>query len=414
MANVTISGSEAIEGISAELEFLPLSAYLRLGTLTSEDWSSASYDDAKTTTNLTWTSKQNSTFKFTNTKSENEINGVDKGTSSVNSKYSGLNVTMRWDDSYTASSSNYSTNTTWTYTGNTATKDDDWKYKWIHSYKDSGGRWTESETLEYSSSSYVFQVGSSSAGTAESYSSTISRYVFNDLQNKVSLSLSGRFSVNQTNDQVSITLSNIRYVLSDYSVTTSRYVDTMTVSEWDALPEITEGAGDFETIASNIPSLTALFMSADNTIVITSREGVEIDAGAGNDKITGGAGNDILVAGAGRDTINGGRGSDSFVLDKADYDFTSARTVLADTIFDFKYVAGAEEDSVELRGFGDIEVYKTLAAARAAKSTAEVIYESSSGKFWYNQDTSGALVGVLSFATVKSIPDSYWTAPEIL
>ncbi len=149
-----------------------------------------------------------------------------------------------------------------------------------------------------------------------------------------------------------------------------------------------------------------MFMSGDSTIAITSKLGVAIDAGAGNDKVTGGIGNDTITAGAGKDVLAGGKGNDTFILKKEDYDFTSSKTVLADTISDFKYVLNGEQDSIELSGFGDVDVYKTLALAKTAGSTANVIYESGSGKFWYNEDGDSALVGAIAFASVK-LPNDY-------
>jgi Ca2+-binding RTX toxin-like protein len=200
-------------------------------------------------------------------------------------------------------------------------------------------------------------------------------------------------------------------VVSDYSITTALYSDILTYAEWDALPDI-NGDGessDLGSVTNNLSSLNGLFISTDNTISITSKTGIAIDAGAGNDKITGGIGDDTLIAGAGKDSLTGGKGNDTFILKKSDYDFTSAKTVLADTIADFKYTA-SEKDSLSLEGFGDVDAYKTLALAKKAGSTANVIYESGTGKFWYNEDGDSALVGAMAFATVKGIPDTYWTA----
>jgi len=145
----------------------------------------------------------------------------------------------------------------------------------------------------------------------------------------------------------------------------------------------------------------------------TKGETSSIDAGAGNDTVNGGVGDDTIIAGAGKDSLTGGKGDDTFVITFDDYNFSSAKTVLADTIADFKYSA-IEQDSLSLEGFGDIEVYKSLALARTAGSTAEVIYESGTGKFWYNEDGDSALVGVMTFATVKGIPNTYWVDTGVM
>ena len=55
-----------------------------------------------------------------------------------------------------------------------------------------------------------------------------------------------------------------------------------------------------------------------------------------------------------------------------------------------------------------------IAAAKKAGSTANVIYESKTGNFWYNDDGDSALVGALLFANVKGIPDTYWVAAGVM
>ena len=172
---------------------------------------------------------------------------------------------------------------------------------------------------------------------------------------------------------------------------------------------------------------------ASSTAVIKSSDGKSFDAGAGNDSVTGGVGNDtilgglgndILIGGAGDDILSGGlgldkltggKGNDTFVLRKSDYDFSSVKTVLAHAITDFKFVSSGEQDEVSLEDFGEKAAFKTIAAAKVAKSTAIVIYESSTGKLWYNEDGDSGLVGILNFAAVKGIPltgDWISTAPS--
>jgi Ca2+-binding RTX toxin-like protein len=134
---------------------------------------------------------------------------------------------------------------------------------------------------------------------------------------------------------------------------------------------------------------------------------------SGNDVLNGGEGNDYLVGGKGIDKLTGGKGNDFLVISKSDFDFTSAKTVFADTITEFKYTA-TEQDFLLLDGFGDVDVFKTLALAKKAGSTAEVIYESGTGKFWYNEDGDSALIGALLFANAKGIPDTYWVAAGVM
>jgi Ca2+-binding RTX toxin-like protein len=120
-----------------------------------------------------------------------------------------------------------------------------------------------------------------------------------------------------------------------------------------------------------------------------------------------------LSGGLGSDKLTGGAGTDTFKISKSDFDFTSAKTVLADTITDFKYSA-TEKDSISLDGFGDVDVFQTIALAKKAGSTANVIYESKTGNFWYNEDGDSALVGALLFANAKGISDTYWVTAGVM
>jgi Ca2+-binding RTX toxin-like protein len=186
----------------------------------------------------------------------------------------------------------------------------------------------------------------------------------------------------------------------------------------------------FDTMSSNIFSAALNF---DNVINIfsTSEQSKSVDGGLGNDIISGGTGNDTILGGIGKDVLSGGAGddilsgglgtdkltggagNDTFTISKSDFDFTSAKTVLADTIADFKYTA-TEKDSISLDGFGDVDVFQTLALAKKAGTTANVIYESKTGNFWYNEDGDSALAGALLFANAKGIPDTYWTAAGVM
>ncbi len=223
--------------------------------------------------------------------------------------------------------------------------------------------------------------------------------------------MSGKRAKDVIADQVKFELSTIKYTNADYAMITAKFSKIMTIEESDSLTNIAEDAGNFDTISTNVTNLVPIFFDVDNAIVITSKDGKEIDAGAGNDRVTGGIGNDAIIAGAGRDTLAGGKGNDTFILSKEDYDFTSSKTLLVDTITDFKYITNGEQDTITLEGFGSIETYKTIADAKKAASEAEVIYESSTGKFWYNEDMDSALVGVMNFATAKGIPLGYdWAA----
>ena len=201
----------------------------------------------------------------------------------------------------------------------------------------------------------------------------------------------------------------------------ARLEGLLTDSSSFPLQDIFDALSSYVLMASNTVKLfsvsmaSAEFDAGDGNDVITGGNGDDtLNGGAGHDTINGGIGNDIIISGAGADRLSGGKGDDVFVLKREDYDFSSVKTIQADSVSDFKYVVNVEQDSVRLDTFGSLEVYKTIAAAKLVGSTANVIYESGAGKFWYNEDGDDALAGIMAFATVKGIPESYWVAAGVL
>ncbi len=417
MAQATISGNEVISdlGISVAEEF-PFGSYLLVGSFPNEDWNSVNYDPNSTRTALSFKSVEGSTLTFneTRTGSEESSTGSNAGSVVAKGKIDGTSFSGTWADSWSETGSRFSNNITWTYTGGTKSKDDDFNYKWSNTTVfNKSGSWTETQNLEYSSASYLFKQRASASGNDAGYNMNMT-YSFKDIENNASLSFTINAKADIQKDEVAVNLSGIKYLLADYSVTTAKYAGILTYAEWDSLPSVTEDAGSFSNISANIVDLQSIFMAGDNTIAISSSSGVEIDAGAGNDKITGGKGDDTIIAGAGKDTITGGKGNDTFILRVSDYDFTSAKTVLQDSISGFTFKAGGEQDELVLDGFGEVAVFNKLAAAQLAGSSAEVIYEKSTGKLWYNQGGDGDFSDALAFATIRGIPDNYWVSAGFL
>lgn len=211
-------------------------------------------------------------------------------------------------------------------------------------------------------------------------------------------------SISEVRDYVKNTfawnLKSHQYETADYVCKTAHYQFKKDDANFALGISVGINESDFSVIANS----SQIVLRGDNAITIKSIDGYEFDAGEGNDKITGGIGDDVLIGGQGKDTLIGGKGNDTFVLRKNDYDFSSSKTIFPDTISDFKFVVGGEQDEVVLEGFGDKASFKTLTEARTAGSTANVIYESSTGKLWYNDDSDSGLVGVINFASVKGIP----------
>jgi Ca2+-binding RTX toxin-like protein len=133
---------------------------------------------------------------------------------------------------------------------------------------------------------------------------------------------------------------------------------------------------------------------------ITGNGGANLlDGGKGDDLLMGMGGNDRLIGRLGVDTLEGGSGADRFV-------FVTALHAgdLPDTVTDF---SSAEGDVIELgrsafRGLGrtlgtisEDQFWSAPGVIAAHDSTDRLLYDSSSGKLWYDEDGSGGVGSVL-------------------
>ena len=118
--------------------------------------------------------------------------------------------------------------------------------------------------------------------------------------------------------------------------------------------------------------------------------------------INGGAGNDVIKGYAGNDTLTGGSGSDTFNFNTA---LNAATNV--DTITDFNVAA----DTIQLDDaiFTVLAVGTLAAAAFAANGTGlagdssdRIIYETDTGKLFYDRDGSGVSFDGIQFAKVST------------
>lgn len=430
MAEQLISGRDWLNDISGDFQDLDFASYLTLGDLPDETWNTQAIDPDAAKTSVNFKSTEGSTIKYVQNReiSDESQSGSAGGTIKIVGKLDGTNLSAKFLDKWTSSSYTTATNLNWIYAGAGGSAVEGFKYKFINSEEGSwvsqggvsSGTFKEASTTQFSNAdySYLFAISASGNSVYDDVQQEqiggrvtvkLSTYDFKDLKNGLSHQFSGGFIIDVEADNVSMNLKNAKFVTSDYSVMTKAFSQNMSVAEWDALPVIDAEAQYLDVVAENNVLLNEVLLSGDNVIAIKSAEGVEINAGAGNDKVTGGIGDDVISGGAGKDTLIGGKGEDTFILNADDYDFSSAQKVLADIIVDFK-ATQAETDRIELNGFGSIAAYTRLADAKAEQSTANVIYESSTGKFWYNEDGDSDLVGILNFATVKGIPLTYWTS----
>jgi Ca2+-binding RTX toxin-like protein len=117
----------------------------------------------------------------------------------------------------------------------------------------------------------------------------------------------------------------------------------------------------------------------------------------GNDGLDGGGGNDVLHGGAGHDRLNGGAGADGFFFDTA---LDPASNV--DRIVDF----AAADDTIMLSraifkaiGAGTLAANAFWANTAAHDADDRIVYDSATGRIWYDADGNGAGAALL-FAQV--------------
>ena len=128
--------------------------------------------------------------------------------------------------------------------------------------------------------------------------------------------------------------------------------------------------------------------------------GNSMTSGDGNDTLSGAAGNDALWGGGGNDTMSGGTGLDSFVFNTAlgagNVDRVTDYNVLDDTIrLDDAVFAGLATGALAGSGFA-----ANLAGA-ASDGLDRIIYETDTGRLYFDGDGSGAGARV-HFATLTA------------
>ena len=134
-----------------------------------------------------------------------------------------------------------------------------------------------------------------------------------------------------------------------------------------------------------------------------------VNSGGGNDHLTGnisanilkgGAGHDIINGGAGADSLTGGGGADTFVFNTAlnagNVDRIDDFDVAHDTIrLDHSIFTGL------VAGGLSVDAFHANTTGLAADSTDRIIYETDTGKVFFDADGNGAGASVL-FATLDS------------
>lgn len=172
------------------------------------------------------------------------------------------------------------------------------------------------------------------------------------------------------------------------------YADLYKEEELPNQDDIESLFADFELAVKDIALL------GDNTIKVFSLAGLQVDAGRGDDTVLGNIGRDILAGGAGKDILTGGRGADIFVFNSA----LDAKTNV-DVVKDFSAAEGDQLllDTSVFTGSQAFHLSRLASQAAITNNTiAGVIYDSTSGKLYYNAD--GLVDHTVQFATLTAHP----------
>lgn len=115
---------------------------------------------------------------------------------------------------------------------------------------------------------------------------------------------------------------------------------------------------------------------------------------AGANRLSGGAGNDVLAGGLGNDTLTGGAGRDSFLFN------TAPSTANADRITDFSVPLDTIRlDDAVFTGLDlgalDASAFVSNTSGQASDALDRIIYETDTGRVWYDEDGLGGEARVL-------------------
>lgn len=124
-----------------------------------------------------------------------------------------------------------------------------------------------------------------------------------------------------------------------------------------------------------------------------------LDGRGGNDTLSAGAGADRLYGGIGNDRLTGGAGTDRFYFDTA-LSSSNVDRVIDFSVADDSFVLDLTIFSA-LAGTGTLSAAAFATGARAGDADDRIIYDSATGRLYYDADGNGAGAQVL-FATVTA------------
>lgn len=170
------------------------------------------------------------------------------------------------------------------------------------------------------------------------------------------------------------------------------------VSETNA----TASSGGNDTVRSYVSSYTltanvenALIGLTGTASVVGNGLGNLLIGGAGANAMNGGAGNDTLVGGAGNDILTGSTGNDTFRFTAALNASTNVdRIADFSAVYDTIQLENAVFTKLATTGTLSASFFRAGAGVSALDSNDYVLYDSGTGKLYYDADGSGAGLAV--------------------
>lgn len=346
--------------------------------------------------------------------------------------YNFSSVKFNFDRFPVSTIDSYARSFTFAGSNGTIEKTDDIKVNYKYSKKYSGGVINEhwfgagsgsgSESFTYSDNGgngYKLSIKDAStykgvANGSFTYTYTISDLSYSD-QNHTTIKFAGSTTEKYSSidhSHVSITsIKNLTITSADVSVTSKAFTLTESMFMDADIPKVyTLGSeilhSEIGLNISNFLEISTEFISTcafygDRTIAVLNKiDGQTILGGAGKDTLKGNDGDDTLDGGSGKDTLTGGKGADTFNFNLEEemfnYDIDgNIKSANADTITDFKVADGDMLGGISIEGY-----YSTLAAAKASDMGESIIYETSTGKIYYDPDGFYSVDSAAAFVIV--------------